>query len=266
MPPAQRKRTRQKSGTMSTIDELIAPFRPVSLDQMDQVKLMNRMDTKFLFSANRLPCIMEKLYDSYDALEIGEVRLQRYETLYFDTQGHQLYLTHHNQRLNRYKVRSRRYLDSGITYFEIKFKNNKGRTTKERNKHKGVREEISGKQQDLLLSCTGLTPDKLIPVLWVNFSRLTLVNREMTERVTLDTGLSFRNQNGECSFPWVAIAEVKQDRSAHSRIADILHDIHSPGTNISKYCLGIASLNPQIKKNNFKWKLHCITKLQNDIC
>jgi hypothetical protein len=31
---------------MSIIDELIAPFESISLDRMDEVKLLNRMDSK----------------------------------------------------------------------------------------------------------------------------------------------------------------------------------------------------------------------------
>ena len=250
---------------MSTIDEIIIPFDPISLDRMDEVKLLNRMDTKFVFEAKKLPGILEQLYSSYYILEINQVRLQRYETLYFDTPGHQLYLNHHNQRLNRFKVRSRKYVDSGLCYFEIKFKNNKGRTLKERNKQKGPQEEITGKQEKLLATCTKLAPAMLLPALWVDFTRITLVNHEMSERVTIDTGMVFRNESAEQAYPGVVIAEVKQDRSGSSFISTILHKEHLPGSRISKYCLGIISLNPQIKQNNFKQKLLHIKKLNHDI-
>ncbi|MEI7724587.1 MAG: polyphosphate polymerase domain-containing protein [Bacteroidota bacterium] len=251
---------------MSIIDELIVPFESVTLEKMDEVKLLNRMDTKFVFNAEKLPCILAQLYASYYILEIGLVRHHRYETLYFDTPGHHLYLNHHNKRMNRFKVRSRKYVDSGLCYFEIKFKNNKERTLKERNKQKGSQEEITGKQEHLLTSLTKLTADMLQPALWVDFSRITLVNHGMTERVTIDTGLTFRNEAAERVYPGVVIAEVKQERSASSAISAILHKEHVPGARISKYCLGIISLNPYIKQNNFKQKLHLINKLNHDIC
>jgi hypothetical protein len=232
---------------------------------MDEVKLLNRMDSKFTFCREKLPCIMEQLYSSYYVLEIDQVRLQRYETLYFDTSGYHLYLNHHNKRLNRFKVRSRKYVDSGLCYFEIKFKTNKGRTFKARNRQKSPQNEIAGRNEQLLISGTNLTPDMLHPALWVNFSRITLVNHMMSERVTIDTGLTFRNESGECSYPGVVIAEVKQNRSGFSAIADILHKEHVPGTKISKYCLGIISLNSHIKQNNFKQKLYHLNKLNHDI-
>jgi hypothetical protein len=251
---------------MSIIDELIIPFEPVSLERLDQVKLLKRMDSKFVFSAAKLPCILAQLYASYYILEISQVRSQRYETIYFDTIDHRLYLNHHNKRMTRFKVRSRKYLDSDLCYFEIKLKNNKGRTLKKRNKQTGPREVITGRQERLLTSCTGLTPEMLMPTLRVNFSRITLVNHGMSERVTIDTGLSFRNNTAECHYPGVVIAEVKQERSQNSVVSGILHQEHVPGTNISKYCLGIISLNHHIKQNNFKQKLLFFNKLNHDNC
>lgn len=250
---------------MSIIDELITPFKAISLREMEDVKLLNRRDTKFVFGAEKLPAIMEQLYPSYYILEVDGVRLQHYDTLYFDTPGHHLYLLHHNKRLNRFKVRSRRYLDSDLCYFEIKFKNNKGRTFKERNRQQGPQEEISGQQEELLASLTGYKPAMLQPSLQVIFSRITLVNRALTERVTIDTGITFRCENAEKAYPGLVIAEVKQDRSAFSAIAHILHKVHIPKTRISKYCLGIVSLNRTIKQNNFKHKLYLINKLNHDI-
>ncbi len=251
---------------MYTIDELIAPFEPVSLEKMNEVKLLNRIDSKFVFNVSKLPGILEQLYPVYFVLEVNRVRLQRYETLYFDTPEHHLYLNHHNKRLNRFKVRSRKYLDSGLCYFEIKTKTNKRRTIKERNRQTGPREEIAGKQERLLTSLTKLTPDLLRPALWVYFNRITLANREMTERVTLDTGLGFKHESAEHTFDGIVIAEVKQNRSASSFISNLLQHEHIPKTNISKYCLGIISLNQHIKQNNFKQKLHLINKLNHDIC
>jgi hypothetical protein len=251
---------------MSTIDALISSFEPITLEKMDEVKLLNRMDSKFVFRVEKLPGILAQLFSSYYILEIDQVRLQHYETLYFDTPGHTLYLDHHNKRLNRFKVRSRKYADSGLCYFEIKFKNNKRRTIKERSRQKGPQEEIAGRQEQLLTSFTKMTPGMLMPAIWVIFSRITLVSHTMTERVTIDTGLTFRHGSAECTYPRVVIAEVKQDRSGSSVISALLHREHIPGSNISKYCLGMISLNEKIKQNNFKQKLHIIKKLNHDIC
>jgi len=251
---------------MFTIDALIAPFEAISLRKLEEVKLLNRTDTKFVFGAEKLPIVLAQLCSSHHILDVNGVRLQHYETLYFDTPDHQLYLQHHNRRLNRFKVRSRKYLDSGLCYFEIKFKNNKGRTVKQRINHPGPMEAIDGQQEELLTSLTGLAPGMLLPSLRVYFSRITLADHNLTERVTIDTGLIYRFGTAEKSYPGLVIAEVKQERSASSAVAHILHKVHIPRTRISKYCLGIASLNCKIKQNNFKHKLYIINKLNHDIC
>jgi len=251
---------------MSAIDELLARFEPISLEKMDEVKLLNRLDTKFAFKAVQLPAILEQVQSSYYILEVSQVRKQHYETLYFDTPERMLYLNHHNKRMNRFKVRSRKYIDSDECYFEIKFKTNRGRTIKVRNRQTELREEIAGSQEQMLNSHTNLTPGMLKPALWVDFSRITLVNHALTERATIDTGLTFRNESGEFSYTGVVIAEIKQDRSGSSLLSHLLHAEHIPVLKISKYCLGTISLNHHIKKNNFKQKYNYLNKLNHDIC
>ena len=43
-----------------------------------------------------------------------------------------MYLIHHDRHLVRDKVRVRTYVDSHLTFCEVKHKNNKGRTKKKR--------------------------------------------------------------------------------------------------------------------------------------
>ena len=65
-------------------------------------------------------------------LQIDGKRKHDYKSLYFDTEDRKFYNDHHNQRVNRYKVRYREYVDSGLVFLEIKCKNNKGKTIKKR--------------------------------------------------------------------------------------------------------------------------------------
>jgi len=70
-------------------------FSPISLKNMDEVKLMNRSDTKFTFSVQKLPILLEKLVPFYDVLEINGKRLHSYKSLYFDTDDRKFYNDHH---------------------------------------------------------------------------------------------------------------------------------------------------------------------------
>mgnify|MGYP007128717654 CR=1 FL=1 len=97
------------------------------------------------------------------------------------------------------------------------------------------------------------------------FDRITLVNREKTERLTIDTGLSFRNLSSgkEQSLPGLVIIELKQDGNIPSHAKACLSQLHIHPVSISKYCLGTLLTNPDAKRNRFKKKLTQINKLAN---
>lgn len=235
----------------------------ISLKEMDTVKLLNRVDTKYIFPLDSLVSILSKMKECYRVLEVNTNRLSHYETLYFDTPGNRLYITHHNGKMNRFKIRYRRYIECDLSFFEIKFKNNKGRTVKNRIKRKGIREEISGKSEELLTAYSHFTPDLLQPSLWVFFTRMTFVNKNLKERLTIDTDVHFKMGLNEKSYPGLVIAELKQERSGSCFWTNLMKEHHIASFPVSKYCIGICSLNPGIKQNNFKEKLHQINKVNN---
>src|ERR1051326_3393647 len=100
--------------------DLIGEFEPISLKEMDNVKLMNRTDTKFLFNIKYLPEILDEVKDHYRILEVEGKRLSRYETLYYDTEEFEMYKAHHQGRLNRFKIRHRTYVESSLGFLEVK--------------------------------------------------------------------------------------------------------------------------------------------------
>ena len=53
------------------------------------------------------------------------------------------YNDHHNQRVNRHKIRFREYVDSGLIYLEVKCKTNKGKTVKKRLKVDKISKSLS---------------------------------------------------------------------------------------------------------------------------
>ena len=106
-------------------------FRKISLPEMDAVKFMTRTDTKFIFNEMRLDEILKELKSHYALLEIKSVFLQNYITLYFDSPSLTFYRDHHNKKPHRFKVRMRNYVNSNISFLEIKEKI-RGRTKKSR--------------------------------------------------------------------------------------------------------------------------------------
>jgi len=241
--------------------KILDTFEPISLEEMKSVKLLNRVDTKYTFHKKRLPDILNSLREDYRIFEVDHVRASHYETLYFDTANFNLYNQHHCGRLNRYKIRFRSYKDSNLTFFEIKFKNNKKRTIKERIRRDCIEEVIQGEVRDFLVKNTSVNPDDLMAQLWVDYTRITLVNKHSQERLTIDLDLTYRSGNKSVSYPKLVIAELKQDKCSKSFFALLMKHMHIHVGGISKYCFGIYSVHENIKTNNFKQKFRIINKI-----
>ena len=112
---------------------ILSEMDPITLEQSGDASLMKRTDTKFVFPSILLPAILGNLKPSYRILEVDNgIRLQRYQTLYFDTPDFQLYQQHHNGQCDRFKLRVRSYLNSDINYLEVKKKDNHNVTQKSR--------------------------------------------------------------------------------------------------------------------------------------
>ena len=246
---------------MENITAILNSYEPIGLKEMDEVKLLDRMDTKFTFRFAELPGLLKNASPFYYVLDINNVRINRYETLYFDTNGFNLYHQHHNGKLNRCKVRYRCYTDSDLNFFEIKLRNNRDRTIKERICEETVENEIKGKAGKFLTKKTCIKPEDLAAKLWVYYSRITLVNKSSKERLTIDINLNYKNGDKTVSFPDLVIAEVKQEKACRSYFTKMMKEKHIRSNSISKYCFGITSLYENIKMNNFKYKFSRIKKL-----
>jgi hypothetical protein len=245
------------------ISKILNAFKPISLEEMDDVKLLDRTDTKFVFNVAHLPALLERSLNAYRILEVSGMRLSRYETLYFDTENFELYNRHQSKKLNRYKIRIRNYVDSAISFFEIKFKNNKGRTIKQRIKIKNESNTLEENAAEFLREKTSIDPSSLQPKLWVDYGRITLVNIETKERVTIDLDLQFRNIFPDTSLNHIAIVEVKQNKAAASHFGKLLKEFRIFEGSMSKYCIGVTRVYDHVKKNNFKPSLNYLNKIKN---
>ena len=197
-------------------------------------------------------------------MEIENKRLQHYVSLYFDTDSFKFYSDHHNGKLNRYKVRYRKYTDSKLHFLEVKFKNNKGMTRKKRIKIEPgqfIRDGLFKEGLAFVQKRMNHDPGRLAPKLFVEYSRIALVHKDLKERVTIDINLSYRNSS-EKVLEKIAIAEVKQDRlSRSSDFIRLMNDMRIFNTRFSKYCFGINLLYPQVKYNRFKLRISTYNKL-----
>ena len=257
---------------------IITSYQPISLDEMSGIKLMNRTDTKFVTTVDRLRLLLMLAHDDYCVQEIGGQRIARYYTAYFDTPDNNMYIVHQNGHTGRQKLRIRSYVDSGLNFLEVKTMNNHGRTKKKRvdmvgfdpqNPDHGIRflrQDGQYRQYDeFLRKHLRYDPTILTEHLENNFRRITLVNKAKTERLTIDSDLKFHNlkTDNRADLTGLVIIELKRDGLQPSPILGMLRELRIKPCGFSKYCMGSALTNPALKRNNFKERLHMIERMLN---
>ena len=256
---------------MSAFESILNCFEPISLDEMESVKLMNRIDTKYAIPLRLLPSILQAAQPDYYAQEIKGKRIASYDTVYYDTDTLDMYLRHHDRQLVRQKIRVRQYVDSDLTFLEIKRKNNKGRTKKKRIVVPGFDLKADtpghGKQdwtvEDFIAAKSRYQWADISPHLSTCFHRITLVNKAKTERLTIDLDLVWRNlvSGEQKTYPDLVIIELKRDGNVPSDMLHIMLDHRVHPFKMSKYCIGTALTTPGLKRNRFKRKIRKIEKM-----
>lgn len=247
------------------VQDILTGFESITLSEMDRVKLMNRVDTKFAFSLQQFIKFLPELSKAYRILEIEGTRTPFYESLYFDDERFSFFQDHHNGRTNRFKVRFRKYVESDLTFLEIKHKF-KGRTNKKRIKVDQIPDMLKTEHKEFIESIIPKDVD-LKAVMWNSFHRITLVNKIENERLTLDFDLTFRWDGKTENFDNLIIAELKQESvNRNSAFFALMKTINIRPYRLSKYCIGSIELygGSRLKFNRFKKKLLTLKKINND--
>lgn len=260
------------------MDNLVSKFSPITLGEMNAVKLLNRTDTKFVTSTDKLRQLLMLACDDYRILVADGKRISPYYTVYFDTDDLDMFRRHQAGHADRQKLRIRSYVSSQLNFLEIKTKDNHKRTRKQRvtitgfdstnpphdiTFHSG-HEQRFGTCDDFLNQNLYYAPGELIEQIENRFNRITLVNRGMTERLTIDTSLCFHNitTGRDFAFTNTVIIELKRDGNVPSPILAMLRQLRIKPMGFSKYCIGTILTNPHARYNRFKPRLHAIEKIE----
>jgi len=217
--------------SLTKLNDILQGFNPIGLDGTYNVRYMNRVDTKYLFPVSKLPLLLRSIRSVYSTLEIDNEREFCYKTVYFDTPDLVFYLQHVTGKLNRTKVRVRSYESNGLTFLEVKQKSNKGRTSKTRQEKEKVMDGMDHleESQEFLEELISADTASLKPVLNTGFTRITLVNLQHAERITVDYNITWNNLKGEClEMPYLAIAEIKSEKS--TALSPFFIQLKSQGT------------------------------------
>jgi hypothetical protein len=246
---------------LNEINHITEKFTPISLNEIDEVKLMSRIDRKYWFHISKLEQILERIISEYHILEIDGQRLMDYQTVYYDTPDNLMYLKHHNGKANRHKIRQRKYVSTNSSFLEVKLKTNKKITIKNRVETTFGREVFLPAEIGFIKNKTEYSGDNIVPMLINKFRRLTFIHKDKLDRCTIDISPVFWNENKMLSIPGLAIFELKRGHSLKSSpIVSILRNLKIRQRGMSKYCTGRAMLEPQLKQNGFKPRLRFLYK------
>jgi hypothetical protein len=251
----------------SYIESELSKLNPVSLNEMSGIRLMSRMEIKYVFATRKLSDLVLLLGKNYKVLEINKMRILPYSTTYLDTDEFLFYNQHVRGELDRHKIRYRRYEATSESFLEIKRKTNKGRTIKWRIENQLVSGFMDSQASGFIQEYLPLSPDLVRPSLINQFTRITLAGFELKERITLDFNISFtRPDNLEfITLPYLVIAELKKEPySDSSHFKSLIKQLNIYPTSFSKYCVGSVLLNDSLKRNMIKPKLLLLNKLENE--
>lgn len=249
------------------IEGILSDYQGISLKEVQKASLMRRKDRKYMFNFCHLPTILSLVEKDYRVLDINNLRSHNYLTHYYDTPDLDMYSMHHRGKTNRHKIRFRRYGTSDLHFLEVKKKNAKGITQKSRVKTTGMDDSILSSEEEFLLSNSPYRPDGVDLILENSFNRITLVSQDQKERITLDYGLQFFNIESEkrLDLPGISIAEIKYEKHlAGSPFNIALKELHIPPQRFSKYAIGAALLNPDLKQNRFKLRVRKVHQINRN--
>ena len=253
---------------MLIVDDILKEMSPIGLDEMSAVKLMNRVDTKYVADDLTVAKLFSLIKNEYYVQEIDGKRVAAYDSIYYDTVDNHMYIIHQDKKLKRDKLRIRNYVDTGNYFCEVKHKNNHGRTKKKRIEvGKTVFEDIK------IDSATRAFVEKELPdydfngfekKLSTTFDRITVVNKGKTERITIDFNVRFHNfENGnDDGIAPLVVMELKRDGRCESFFQKTLFELRVKPLSISKYCIGRALTDKTLKQNRFKKKIIKLEKLK----
>lgn len=224
--------------------------------------LLRRVDTKFVVSLERLTRILEEAADDYALLLAAGEPLAQYRTLYHDSASYRCLIDHGRGRRPRFKIRIRHYLDRELSYLEIKKKTSADETVKERRLVPFLSGSLTQEDREFVDRFCDVSSAQLIPSLWTNFRRITLVGKRTLERATIDLDLRFEGAGASRAIPHLAIAEIKQARYwARSPIMLALRRARVRPLSLSKYCTAATMLLPEVPMRRYRPKVRALRRL-----
>ena len=229
-------------------------LEPIGLAEVTLLAdLQTRVDRKYLVGADVVDRLAVAVLGGAEVLTIEGRTAFTYESVYFDTPDLQAYRDAAHQRRRRYKVRTRTYVDSGQCVLEVKTRSGRGETVKERTEHDvDARSALDGAARrfaGMVLGADAPVED-LVPTLTTRYRRTTVVDRVAPMRMTVDADLVCESPAGVVALDGLVVVETKSAGRPTPADRWLWAAGHRP-VSISKYCVGLAALDPALPANRW---------------
>lgn len=237
-------------------------FERVPLGELLEGAQMDRIDRKFPFHISQIPNVLKGLGANYKIVKAAGSVISPYDSLYFDTADYLFFRKHHSGFLNRDKIRYRSYPSTNTTFLEVKRKSNKGRTAKSRMLCSDLNYPLKKDKMEFLSEhISNIDPKNLVPSVFIKYNRIAFIAEDGNERFSLDFNIRAKLHESETDFGSVVILEVKQDHKFTSPVIARLRELKMSEASMSKYCLALTMLKPDLKANGFKMDLRRLEKI-----
>jgi hypothetical protein len=230
----------------------------VGLEELNaEAALQTRVDRKYVVPEDTAQELLAAFDAEVRVLEMNGSRCFAYDSVYFDTERLDSYLLAAHGRRRRYKVRTRTYVDSAISFLEVKTEGAREATVKERipyhltDRARLTAEGLGYVHETLAAAVGGAPAGPLGPVLETRYHRTTLYLPESGGRATIDADVTWQRP-GEPA--WVLDGAVILETKSGSASGPLDRHLWAHGVRparISKFATGMAALCPELPANRW---------------
>lgn len=233
---------------------MISTIAPIGLAELTtDAALMTRVDRKYLVCSDQLAQVVAAIAAAdcdIAALEINGTRHFRYRSVNHDTPELTFYRQAALRRPRRAKVRTRTYLDSGQHWFEVKTRDARGRTVKDREPTATatVTADSTTFAVDVITRAGVPISEQVVlrPALCTEYVRSTLLLPASGVRVTIDTDLRWTAPDGSSVLLGDAVVVETKSRAGSSAADRAMWALGHRPVRFSKYATGMARLDARL--------------------
>ena len=234
----------------------------VGLEELTtEAALLTRVDRKYLVPSATARQIFSTFSSEARVLEMEGKRTFAYDSVYFDTPGLDSYMLAAHGRRRRFKIRTRTYLDSAVSFLEVKTEGAREATVKERipyelcDRDRLTEEGLAYVNETLTAAIGDARFAPLEPVLSTRYHRTTLYLPQSGSRATIDSGVIWQSPGGH---PWLLDNAVVVETKSGSAPGPLDRHLWAHGVRpcrISKFATGMAALHPELPANRWNQTL-----------